>query len=85
MTPEDRINQRFLEKLEARWPGHPWNRIAKTTHLRFIGGTIYCGPAKRRFNLGPEHRYRDAFTCPGCGAEVPPLAAAAHAAGERQS
>jgi hypothetical protein len=41
------------------------------THLRFVGGTIYCSVHGGRLNLGPEHRIYDAFTCPACGADVP--------------
>jgi hypothetical protein len=40
-------------------------------HMRFVGGTIYCPVAGERLNLGPDHRYGDAFRCPVCGVQVP--------------
>jgi hypothetical protein len=40
-------------------------------HMRFVAGTIYCPVETRRFQLGYEHTYREAFVCPGCGENVP--------------
>ena len=44
--------------------------VPETSHLRFIGGTIYCPVEKCRVQLGPEHPYGAAFVCPGCGTKV---------------
>jgi hypothetical protein len=41
------------------------------THMRFVGGTVYCSVKGGRLNLGPDHRYGDAFVCPVCGSRVP--------------
>lgn len=46
----------------------PWE---KPTHLRFIGARVYCSVVGHRVRLGDDHHYGDAFTCPGCGTEVP--------------
>jgi hypothetical protein len=40
-------------------------------HLRFIGATIYCSVIGTQVKLDPEHRYGEAYTCPGCGHEEP--------------
>lgn len=39
-------------------------------HMRFVGGTTYCPTARARVDLGPDHGYDDAYTCPGCGEHV---------------
>jgi hypothetical protein len=39
--------------------------------MRFVGGTVYCSVKGGRLNLGPDHRYGDAFVCPVCGSRVP--------------
>lgn len=44
----------------------------KLTHLRFVGGVIYCSVARRRLSLGSDHKIGDGFTCPYCGTEVDP-------------
>lgn len=41
------------------------------THLRFVGGVVYCPAAAGRVRLGDDHRYGQAFTCPACGERVP--------------
>jgi predicted RNA-binding Zn-ribbon protein involved in translation (DUF1610 family) len=45
--------------------------VEQITHGRFLGGTIYCSAKRGRLNLGPQHRYGEAFTCPHCGTAVP--------------
>lgn len=42
----------------------------ESSHLLFIGGKVYCPTAKARIDLGLNHRYGAAFTCPGCGEDV---------------
>ena len=46
------------------------DQSVRPTHFRFVGGTIYCSVLGHRLNLGPDHRYGQAFTCPHCGTTV---------------
>lgn len=45
--------------------------MSNPVHLRFLGGTIYCSVRGSRVKLDADHRYGDAYTCPGCGYEEP--------------
>lgn len=43
----------------------------RPVHLRFLGASVYCSVKGSRVKLGEDHRYGDAYTCPGCGHQEP--------------